>query len=85
MVHNTNGQRFRWRLTAGIATHRVNSGLMSPWLQYFKKPFPSAKGFSPYRFPGILVHLPVIGAFLVLGLLLLAATRRTFFCCYRFI
>jgi len=44
---------------------------MGPWFQYFKRPFPSTQGLSAYRFPGLLVHLPVIGAFLVLGLLLL--------------
>jgi len=44
---------------------------MSPWLQYFIRPFPSVKGFSAYRFPGMFVHLPVIGAFLLFGLLLL--------------
>ena len=46
-------------------------GLMNPWLQYFAGPFPSTKGFSAYRFPGMLVHLPIIGAFLLFGLLLL--------------
>jgi hypothetical protein len=44
---------------------------MSPWLQYFNRPFPSLKGFSAYRFPGMLVHLPIIGVFLLFGLLLL--------------
>ena len=50
---------------------RLINGLMNPWFQYFKRPFPSVEGFSSYRFPGIAVHLPVIGAFLLFGLLLL--------------
>ncbi|MGA2264355.1 MAG: hypothetical protein ABSH28_23345 [Acidobacteriota bacterium] len=35
--------------------------------RYFKNPFPDRGGFSPYRFPGLLVHIPVLIAFLVLG------------------
>jgi hypothetical protein len=34
---------------------------------YFKRPFPTATGFSPYRTPGMLVHLPVIALFAWLG------------------
>lgn len=34
---------------------------------YFKNPFPDMGGFSPYRFPGLLVHIPVLLGFLVLG------------------
>jgi prepilin signal peptidase PulO-like enzyme (type II secretory pathway) len=40
------------------------------WLQYFRSPFPGTQGFSSYRFPGVLVHLPVWAAFLLLGVLL---------------
>jgi len=35
--------------------------------RYFQRLFPSATGFSPYRFPGLAAHLPILGAFLVLG------------------
>jgi hypothetical protein len=35
--------------------------------RYFQRPFPAATGFSPYRFPGLAAHLPILGAFLVLG------------------
>jgi hypothetical protein len=38
--------------------------------EYFLKPFPSTQGFSAYRFPGILVHLPLFLIFLFLGLYL---------------
>lgn len=44
---------------------------MNRWREYFRRPFPSAKGFSPYQFPGLIVHLPVIVAFLLTGLFLL--------------
>jgi hypothetical protein len=44
---------------------------MNRWREYFSRPFPSVKGSSPYRFPGLIVHLPFIAAFLLLGLLLL--------------
>ncbi len=37
---------------------------------YFIRPFPSTQGFSAYRFPGILVHLPLFLIFLFLGLYL---------------
>ncbi len=33
---------------------------------YFLRPFPSTRGFSPYRSPGLLVHVPAV--FLCLGL-----------------
>ena len=36
-------------------------------LQYFRSPFPSAKGFSAYRMPGIAVHAPLFFAFLFVG------------------
>ena len=35
--------------------------------RYFQRPFSSSAGFSPYRFPGFAAHLPILGAFLVLG------------------
>lgn len=34
---------------------------------YFSAPFPKAQGFSAYRMPGMLVHLPVIAIFAVIG------------------
>ena len=34
---------------------------------YFRSPFPKAEGFSAYRMPGLLVHIPVLIAFLVVG------------------
>ena len=37
---------------------------------YFIRPFPSTQGFSAYRFPGILVHLPLFLVFLFIGLYL---------------
>jgi hypothetical protein len=37
---------------------------------YFIRPFPGTQGFSAYRFPGILVHLPLFLTFLFLGLYL---------------
>lgn len=48
---------------------------MNRWREYFRRPFPSAKGFSPYRFPGLIVHLPVIAVFLLLGLSLLNTSQ----------
>jgi hypothetical protein len=39
-------------------------------LWYFRSPFPSTKGFSAYRMPGVAVHGPLIFAFSVLGFLL---------------
>ncbi len=37
---------------------------------YFIRPFPGTQGFSAYRFPGILVHLPLFLIFLFIGLYL---------------
>jgi len=37
---------------------------------YFIRPFPSTQGFSAYRFPGILIHLPLFLIFLFIGLYL---------------
>jgi hypothetical protein len=37
---------------------------------YFIRPFPSTEGFSAYRFPGILVHVPLFLIFLFIGLYL---------------
>jgi len=37
---------------------------------YFIRPFPSTQGFSAYRFPGMLVHLPLFLIFLFIGLYL---------------
>jgi len=37
---------------------------------YFIRPFPSTQGFSAYRFPGMLVHIPLFLIFLFLGLYL---------------
>lgn len=34
---------------------------------YFRSPFPRAEGFSAYRMPGIVVHLPIIFFFIWLG------------------
>jgi hypothetical protein len=34
-------------------------------VDYFSKPFPGRKGFSPYRNPGYLVHIPVIACSLL--------------------
>src|SRR5258708_27506248 len=39
-------------------------------LSYFGSPFPSAKGFSAYRMPGVAVHIPVLLAFSFTGFLL---------------
>jgi hypothetical protein len=39
-------------------------------LEYFKSPFPRAAGFSPYRMPGMAVHLPIIVLFCAVGALL---------------
>ena len=35
--------------------------------QYFRSPFPKAEGFSAYRMPGLLVHVPVFFFFVWLG------------------
>jgi hypothetical protein len=40
---------------------------MRRFLEYFQRPFPPAVGFSPYRFPGLAVHLPILLACLFLG------------------
>jgi hypothetical protein len=45
---------------------------MKIWWSYFSRPFPSTQGFSAYRFPGMLVHLPVMVSIMVFGLLLCA-------------
>jgi hypothetical protein len=37
---------------------------------YFRAPFPSAQGFSPYRFPGMMAHLPLLLASVFAGFLL---------------
>ena len=37
------------------------------FLDYFRAPFPKPAGFSPYRFPGLIVHAPVLLVFLFLG------------------
>jgi len=44
--------------------HAMNA---APLLDYLRHPFPRARGFSPYRFPGLIVHVPVALCFLVLG------------------
>lgn len=37
------------------------------WPEYFKHPFPNRGGFSPYRFPGLAVHIPAMSAFVTVG------------------
>jgi len=37
---------------------------------YFIRPFPGTQGFSAYRFPGMLLHIPLFLVFLFLGLYL---------------
>jgi len=44
--------------------------VLKSYAAYFIRPFPSTQGFSAYRFPGILVHLPLFLTFLFLGLYL---------------
>ncbi len=39
-------------------------------LSYFRSPFPSTKGFSAYRMPGVAVHGPLIFSFTSVGFLL---------------
>ena len=39
----------------------------APLIDYLRHPFPKAEGFSAYRFPGLIVHLPIALFFLVLG------------------
>lgn len=41
--------------------------MKSPYWSYFSRPFPKAEGFSAYRMPGLVVHLPVLLIFLSLG------------------
>jgi hypothetical protein len=41
---------------------------------YFIRPFPSTQGFSAYRFPGMLLHIPLFFVFLFLGLYLNLST-----------
>jgi type VI protein secretion system component VasK len=43
-------------------------------LAYFARPFPSRKGFSPYRSPGPVAHRFFFLAIVVLGLLLCGAS-----------
>jgi len=45
---------------------------MKKWWGYFGRPFPCTRGFSPYRFPGMIVHLPIMAATTALGILLCA-------------
>lgn len=40
------------------------------WLAYFRSPFPSAKGFSAYRMPGVAVHGPFFAACAAVGFFL---------------
>jgi len=44
--------------------------ILKNYAAYFIKPFPSTQGFAAYRFPGMLVHLPLFFIFLFLGLYL---------------
>jgi hypothetical protein len=37
---------------------------------YFRAPFPSAKGFSAYRMPGVVVHIPLLAASIFIGFML---------------
>jgi hypothetical protein len=39
-------------------------------LSYFRSPFPSTKGFSAYRMPGVAVHGPLIFTFVFVGFFL---------------
>ena len=43
---------------------------MSVLSGYFRSPFPSTKGFSAYRMPGVAVHGPLIFAFSLVGFFL---------------
>lgn len=36
-------------------------------VDYLAAPFPGTKGFSPYRFPGSIVHVPVLLLFVAVG------------------
>src|SRR4030042_2556305 len=44
--------------------------ILKNYAAYFIKPFPGTQGFSAYRFPGMLVHLPLFLIFLFIGLYL---------------
>lgn len=35
---------------------------------YFATPFPRREGFSPYHFPGLIVHVPILLLFVVVGM-----------------
>ena len=39
----------------------------APLIDYLRHPFPKRQGFSAYRFPGMIVHVPIALFFLVLG------------------
>jgi hypothetical protein len=39
----------------------------APLIDYLRRPFPKAEGFSAYRFPGLIVHLPIALCFLAVG------------------
>lgn len=45
---------------------------MKIWWGYFSRPFPGTHGFSAYRFPGIIVHLPIMVFVTACGFLLCA-------------
>lgn len=50
--------------------HMIRRGAdRSRWVAYFLCPFPSRQGFSPYRSPGLLVHVPVMLLFLAVAVL----------------
>jgi len=40
---------------------------IAPLIDYLRHPFPSRQGFSAYRFPGLIVHVPIALFFVVLG------------------
>ena len=44
--------------------------ILKSYSAYFIRPFPGTQGFSAYRFPGMLVHIPLFLIFLFLGLYL---------------
>lgn len=44
--------------------------ILKRYAAYLIRPFPSTEGFSAYRFPGMLVHLPLFLIFLFIGLYL---------------
>ncbi len=61
-----------------LAVAGDDSWFVSPaglWAQYFSTPFPGSAGFSPYRFPGLLVHLPVLGLLTQTGWLVCGSFR----------